>query len=1319
VATQWACGTGGGGSGSVSAERSELIVEPIGQSGATATVADGQAAVLLTAIARDSSGTPLRGREAKFTVTGTGNQLSVEAARTDTNGIVTARLASTRAEDKLIRVAIDGASIVQIATVRFVPGPVASIVFADSVAADVPAGMEIPDFKVLAVDAHGNATSFAEPVTLSVAVGPTGAVLSDPTPKLDGGAATFTGLAIQRAGTYVLRARSGNLEADAIPFDVVPGHAAQLSFASQPTDREAGARFTPEITVRIEDEYGNLVSIGATTVAIGVQGGDPDATVFGTSTVTSALGQAIFSDAALGKAGTGYVLVATSPGLRCATTLSFSVMPGLPDGDASSVSATADLARVGDVVTVTAIVRDRFGNPIPRQTMTVAATGAANTIVTPLPTDANGRTSALLTSTVAETKSVTGVLTLGAVVVGPIVVTFTPGDPSPTASSLVASPTTVKNDNTQIALTVTTRDSYGNPIPGAMVRFAASGNATITQPAPSSDAGVATGAVSSTATGSQNISAIVGTVVVATAQVTFAAPPRIVSVTGSSIVQNGASATLGVTFDGTPPFVVVWWKNGVRVPGAYFWTQGNSVSFTTEPLTTADNGASFVVGVYNSVWSVTGPAQNVDVVDLAPSRQIFTLYSNHSELYPGSNVLALKSIAPAVSGAGLTLGLAYGPGGLPAFEPTSSGATSISTNDASGQVTITFNDVASQDIQTANLTVWPGSYPGSGAAETIVVDFTSAAWRAAHDQSTPPSVTITRMDLPSATTEVGDWIIGQPTSDDVAFAQTNWGGVVAGITAPIAKAQALGRALIDQLEPHRGVPSDAMNTSPFQQYRLAISGKDYVWCVNFSAIFAHACKSFGIPARIVSMGKVLPGGPDYLLETGEGHATVEIFDASSNRWVWMDPTMYQLGMSGTGSRLLDASEVLRSLNDPDVLPTLSSIEYLAGTGVPVVVDVLHAAESAEIQHFFTNQTILAYTNRSLALPLDDTSNEDALFPRNADVALASVEAVPDGYGVRMHLTSSIQEFDHFAYQQVFTTDQAADRSIYTSDDGVIDLLFTGPQLATAREQSFAVWAVTASGTASAPCRVTMQFYSSGFYASFGQTSSGYIVFDSGGLPVASTAVRDWIVDSPSEDDVQFAKSTWGGAIPIGAPALRQAQALGAALLDELGGEVGVSSTLMGTLSPFDQYQRAMAGLDQVDSTCLALIFAHACNCLGIPARMVDMGTTMSAGSGYSLEAAGPHRGVEVFDAAGNRWAYLDLSLGVLGIELQSVGILNSAQLGRSLRDPTQAVLLNVLAYDPSARVLEIPLAGTAAGAFLPIYFQLRPNLRFARNSTSS
>ena len=80
----------------------------------------------------------------------------------------------------------------------------------------------------------------------------------------------------------------------------------------------------------------------------------------------------------------------------------------------------------------------------------------------------------------------------------------------------------------------------------------------------------------------------------------------------SRTVAPGQTATFSTTATGSTPLNYQWQKNGTAISGA------NSASHTTPPVTTADNGATFLVVVSNSAGSATSNPATLTVSASAP-----------------------------------------------------------------------------------------------------------------------------------------------------------------------------------------------------------------------------------------------------------------------------------------------------------------------------------------------------------------------------------------------------------------------------------------------------------------------------------------------------------------------------------------------------------------------------------------------------------------------------------------------------------------------------------------------------------------------------
>ncbi len=140
------------------------------------------------------------------------------------------------------------------------------------------------------------------------------------------------------------------------------GPAAGLAFTVEPSAAVAGTAITPDVKVGSVDAFGNPVMTGTHSVTLALSNNPGGGTLSGTTTVAAVNGVATFSDLSLDKAGTGYILAASSAGLTSATSSAFRIDP----------AAAARLAfitqpsnsSVGTAITpaVRVAVQDTFGN---------------------------------------------------------------------------------------------------------------------------------------------------------------------------------------------------------------------------------------------------------------------------------------------------------------------------------------------------------------------------------------------------------------------------------------------------------------------------------------------------------------------------------------------------------------------------------------------------------------------------------------------------------------------------------------------------------------------------------------------------------------------------------------------------------------------------------------------------------------------------------------------------------------------------------------------------------------------------------------------
>ena len=338
-------------------------------------IADGMDAVTLRVEVKSAQGLPVP--HAKVTLATDGEGMAMATSETGADGRATASLTSTtpggrtvRAHVETARAAFDLGPLV----VEFSARAPVGLRF-DQQPAGATAGAPIaPAIRVVLVDAGDRPVDVPDPVTLEL-VGMPGALGGTTTVTPSAGVATFTDLAIAKAGRGLqLRASAARLPPrDSQLFDVAAGPAAKVAFSRQPEGAIAGAALPP-VLVTLLDAFDNAAG-GDQLIALELQGAPPG-TLGGTTMRTSTGGVASFDDLVIRVAGTGYRLVATPAMLPGgpATSDAFEVVHAAATalrlrGQPPSGVAGQPLSPALDVEVV-----DGFGNRVPEATGMVAVT---------------------------------------------------------------------------------------------------------------------------------------------------------------------------------------------------------------------------------------------------------------------------------------------------------------------------------------------------------------------------------------------------------------------------------------------------------------------------------------------------------------------------------------------------------------------------------------------------------------------------------------------------------------------------------------------------------------------------------------------------------------------------------------------------------------------------------------------------------------------------------------------------------------------------------------------------------------------------------
>ena len=217
-----------------------------------------------------------------------------------------------------------------------------------------------PAIKVQVQDAGGNlVTKATDPITLAMGSESGGAKLAG-TSEVGAveGEATFSNISIDEAGSgFTLVASASGLSSATSPvFNITAGAVEQVAssdetpnaeaseqtsdaeaeaadaanklvFSVQPSSAEARAAISPPIKVQVKDANGKLVNT-TSTITLTISTNPGGATLAGTLKLAAVGGEATFSSISLDKAGSGYTLIASGPGLTSTTSAGFGITEG-------------------------------------------------------------------------------------------------------------------------------------------------------------------------------------------------------------------------------------------------------------------------------------------------------------------------------------------------------------------------------------------------------------------------------------------------------------------------------------------------------------------------------------------------------------------------------------------------------------------------------------------------------------------------------------------------------------------------------------------------------------------------------------------------------------------------------------------------------------------------------------------------------------------------------------------------------------------------------------------------------------------------------
>ncbi len=263
---------------------------------------------------------------------GSGTLTCTSNPKTASSGVATFSGCAINKTGSHILTATDATDSLTVASTAFTvsPGSATTLAYTTEPGGTITGGVAFPTQPVVTVeDAEGNTvTTDSSTVSLAIASGSGTLTCNSNSVTASSGVATFSGCAINTAGSYTLKATDGSLtSATSSSFTVSVGPAAKLAFTQQPGGTiNHGLAFPTQPKVAIEDAGGNIVTSNTSSVTLAIGTNPSGGTLTCTTNPKAAVsGVSSFAGCKINDAGSGYTLKATDGTFTSATSNSFNV----------------------------------------------------------------------------------------------------------------------------------------------------------------------------------------------------------------------------------------------------------------------------------------------------------------------------------------------------------------------------------------------------------------------------------------------------------------------------------------------------------------------------------------------------------------------------------------------------------------------------------------------------------------------------------------------------------------------------------------------------------------------------------------------------------------------------------------------------------------------------------------------------------------------------------------------------------------------------------------------------------------------------------
>lgn len=261
-------------------------------------------------------------------------------------------------------------------------------------------------------------------------------------------------------------------------------------------------------------------------------------------------------------------------------------------------------------------------------------------------------------------------------------------------------------------------------------------------------------------------------------------------------------------------------------------------------------------------------------------------------------------------------------------------------------------------------------------------------------------------------------------------------------------------------------------------------------------------------------------------------------------------------------------------------------------------------------------------------------------------------------------------------------------------------------------KSYAFTAVITPAGSTAGETVEFTFYPARLYEQKGRLSEGnYIIVHRATVATRKPAYV-YLPPSFSDDDLAFARKTWGGLKTVPQTDIALAQAVEQDIILKLESHRGIPSDVMNVSSPRVQFERAISGRDRVWCGNLAAIFQYACLSLGLDARVIHTGADMQpVGPQVRFLTTENHGTVEVYSRDTGSWTWIDPTGRVLAATIDGAP-LTLLQVVEAMATPLEDKI-QVTTFDVKEnRRVTLPLGQSPAAGFMKNYFRAGVRLKF-------